>query len=128
MIERLLDFLSAPDEHYTSAYAKKHKKATLAKQRKKETKKGSGSDSSKKRKADEAEEEPSENSDEPLGKVEEGVLPTDDQLRKWVRAYVTCHNMNKVTLKHALEVASSKFGVDMEAKKKTIKLMLTEEC
>lgn len=59
---------------------------------------------------------------------ESGEIPSDEKLREWVKAYVACFNMESSTLKHAIEVASSKFGVDLSKKKKTIKLMLTEEC
>jgi DEK C terminal domain len=66
-----------------------------------------------------------DNNDEGGGK--EGAMPDDAALRRWVKAYVRCHNMKKVTSKDALEIASEKFGVDVAEKKSTLKDMLTEE-
>lgn len=140
MIDRLLDFLSAPDPQYTRVYAKKHKKApakgkTSSKEKspstgkKKAAKKGNSPDKGAKKKKSKEKDAESESSDEEeMEEAEKGEMPSDAQLRKWVKAYVACHNMNKATLKHALEIASEKFGVDMKEKKKTIKLLLTEEC
>lgn len=59
--------------------------------------------------------------------IEFGTMPSDEQLRQWVRAYVRCFNLEKVTIKHALEVAAEKFGVDLASKKDTLKELLTEE-
>ncbi|CAB9498989.1 expressed unknown protein [Seminavis robusta] len=57
-----------------------------------------------------------------------GRLPTDEELRRWVKVYVRCHNMNLATTKHAIDVASGKFGVDMQPQRRKIKLMLAQEC
>eukprot|EP00568_Trieres_chinensis_P005106 CAMPEP_0183298668 /NCGR_PEP_ID=MMETSP0160_2-20130417/5629_1 /TAXON_ID=2839 ORGANISM="Odontella Sinensis, Strain Grunow 1884" /NCGR_SAMPLE_ID=MMETSP0160_2 /ASSEMBLY_ACC=CAM_ASM_000250 /LENGTH=56 /DNA_ID=CAMNT_0025460765 /DNA_START=32 /DNA_END=202 /DNA_ORIENTATION=- len=54
-------------------------------------------------------------------------MPSDKALRKWVRAYVRCFNLDKATTKHAIETASDKFGVDLTEKKTRIKELLTEE-
>merc|ERR1712194_22117 len=125
LIDRLLDFLGAPHEEYTNGFAKKEeKKSTDGGKKKKATK-------PKATKDDDEEMEDADDDDDDDGDDEEhgdGKLPSDKQLRKWVKAYVACHNMNTATTKHALEVASSKFGVDMKPKKKTIKMFLTEEC
>lgn len=48
-------------------------------------------------------------------------------LRRWVKAYVACFNMDKATVKHAIETASDKFGVNLASKKDILKLLLTEE-
>jgi hypothetical protein len=56
-----------------------------------------------------------------------GSMPTDEQLRQWTQAYVRCFNMDKVTIRHALEVAGDKFGVDLTPKKDRLKEILTEE-
>lgn len=134
LIDRLLDFLSAPSEELTNAFAKKDgkkppaKKKTTAKKpsaKKKTTAKKTTKSKSADDSGDEEAEDVEESSDE---EPENGKIPTDKQLRKWVKAYVACHNMNTATTKHALEVATSKFGVDMKPKKKTIKMYLTEEC
>jgi hypothetical protein len=51
----------------------------------------------------------------------------DKSLRRWVKAYVVCFNMDKATVKHAIETASDKFGVNKVSKKDVLKLFLTEE-
>lgn len=58
---------------------------------------------------------------------QDGKLPSDEVLRRWVRAYVRCHNMKTSTIKNALEIASDKFGVDMSEKKQRLKELLTDE-
>ena len=52
---------------------------------------------------------------------------SDKALRNWVKAYISCFNMDKATIKHAIETASDKFGVDLKDKKLKIKQLLTEE-
>lgn len=59
--------------------------------------------------------------------IEFGTMPNDKQLRQWVRAYVRCFNLEKVTIKHALQVAAEKFGVDLASKKDTLRQLLCEE-
>jgi hypothetical protein len=61
------------------------------------------------------------------GKVRETKLPSDKALRKWVRSYVSCFNMERVTIRHALDTVSDKFGVDLTSKKARIKELLVEE-
>lgn len=56
-----------------------------------------------------------------------GTMPSDDMLRRWVRAYVRCHNMKKATMRNAMDVASVKFGVDMSERKNDIRELLVEE-
>jgi DEK C terminal domain len=115
LIERLLDFLSNPHPKYTSVGAKDKKAPSK--------KKGKSDEDD-----DDDDDDDADDDDGDKKKAGEGKMPTDKELRKWVKAYVACHDMNTATTKHALEVASGKFGVDMKAKKKTIKLFLTEEC
>lgn len=59
--------------------------------------------------------------------VDEENMPTDHQLRQWTRAYVRCFNSDKVTVKHALETASDKFGLDLSSRHTRIKELLVEE-
>lgn len=54
-------------------------------------------------------------------------LPSEKDLRKWVKAYVACFNLNKATINHAIETASEKFGVNVSSKKAILKTLLTEE-
>jgi hypothetical protein len=54
-------------------------------------------------------------------------MPTDDTLRKWVRAYVRCHNMKTSSVKDALAIASAKFEKDISSQKTRLKELLTEE-
>ena len=56
-----------------------------------------------------------------------GEMPSDSELRKWVQAFVRCYNMENVSLKVAIEIASDKFGVDIAPLKETLKILLTEE-
>lgn len=59
--------------------------------------------------------------------IDGSVDPSDEVLRRWVRAYVRCHNMHKSTLKQAMEICSQKFSVDITSRKTRIKELLTEE-
>ena len=52
---------------------------------------------------------------------------TDKAFRRWVQAYVACFNMDKTTIKHAMETASDKSGIDLKGKKAKIRQFLTEE-
>lgn len=115
LVERLCDFLSEPNPELTNASKSKGKSKTSSK------KKSASKKKEKKETDDETEDEEEEEEEEVEG------MPSDKALRKWVKAYVTCFNINKVTLKHAIETASDKFGVDVSEKKGTIKTMLTEE-
>ena len=123
LIDRLLDFLGQPDEKLTKAKpttskAKPKKSAASPEKPKaKEAKKKSAKkEAHGESKEDDTEEEPGEDG-----------MPSDETLRKWVRAYVCCFNLDKATTKHALQTASDKFGVDLSAKKARIKELLTEE-
>jgi hypothetical protein len=57
----------------------------------------------------------------------EPKMPSTKALRAWARAYLACFNLDKVTLGHAIETASDKFGINLEEKKDTLRLLLTEE-
>jgi hypothetical protein len=50
----------------------------------------------------------------------------DSPLKKWVKAYINCFNLNKATAKHAIETVSDKFGTDMSDKKSEIMDLLRE--
>lgn len=116
LIERLCDFLSAPDPKLTKAgpSSTKPKKKTTKKKKKKEE--------------EETDDEESEEEEQVVEAIKvDGEIPSDKKLRKWVKAYLACHNTDKVTINHAIETASDKFGVDMSEKRKTIKIMMTEE-
>lgn len=109
LIERLLNFLSAPDAKMTNA--------NTSGSTKDKKKKG------KKKKEEEANEEKTDDEEEEAG---EGELPTDKALKQFVKAYLVCFNPDKVTVSHALQTACDKFGVDLEEKKVFIKKLLTE--
>jgi hypothetical protein len=53
-------------------------------------------------------------------------MPSDGELRRWVNAYILCHNMEKSTLKHALEIAGEKFGVNLTSEKQKLKQFLAD--
>lgn len=125
LIDRLLDFLSAPDPELTKKAVAK-KKAAPGKKRaaKGEAKAKTGK---KKKTAKAADEDETEDEDMEDEEEEEGKMPSDKALRKWVQAYVGCFNLNKATTRHAMETASDKFGVDLSSKKERIKELLAEE-
>jgi len=79
----------------------------------------------------EEEEEEDEEEEEEKEEVGEGSrgkkMPTKRELRKFVKAYVTCFSMEKTTSKHLIQTASDKFDVDVSSKKKDILELLTAE-
>ena len=105
LVTCLLNFLREPQAQLVKGY---HKKAA------KKTKTTTGSASSSKLDGD---------YEQPV----KGQMPTDEQLRQWVRAFVQCFDMEKATVKVALEIAGDKFGVNLSEKKDRIKELLTEE-
>jgi len=44
-------------------------------------------------------------------------MPSNPELREWVKAFIKCFNMDKVTVKKALELGSEKFGIDLKKEK-----------
>jgi hypothetical protein len=58
--------------------------------------------------------------------LEFGQMPSDSQLRTWARYFTKVYNMEKATIKVALEVASDKFGVDLKETKSVLKEYLAE--
>lgn len=123
LVDTLLDFLGEPSEDKLKGG-----------KRAKSSSKDNGKKKGKAKTKDDDEEEPDDDEDEDYDDVgddkvdtPEGGMPTDDRLRKWVRAYVRCHNMKTSTIKHALVIAGEKFGVDLAEQKTRLKEMLTEE-
>jgi hypothetical protein len=118
LVDTLLDFLGSPDEKLLKGYKKEKKdeKKTTG------TKKAAPKSKSKKEKGSEEEDD-----EKDYEVIERGTVPNEKQLRQWVVAYVRCFNMEKCNIKHALEVAGDKFGVDLADKKKMLKKLLTEE-
>lgn len=108
LIDKLLDFLGEPQEEMTRSAGKKS--SGKSPKGKKSAKAGKGDS--------EEEDEDSDPTDR---------MPSDKELRQWVKAYVGCFNLDKATTKHAIETASDKFGVDLSSKKARIKELLTEE-
>eukprot|EP00547_Thalassionema_nitzschioides_P004398 CAMPEP_0194199668 /NCGR_PEP_ID=MMETSP0156-20130528/602_1 /TAXON_ID=33649 /ORGANISM="Thalassionema nitzschioides, Strain L26-B" /LENGTH=308 /DNA_ID=CAMNT_0038924603 /DNA_START=13 /DNA_END=939 /DNA_ORIENTATION=+ len=117
LVKCLLHFIGCPNEKLTKTYIKTSKTTTVKKQKKK--KRGGDDDDD-------------DDDAEGMEIIDGKSVPTDSALRKWVRAYISCFNLEKVTTKHALDTCANKFGVshkDMAAtgKKKVLKGMLTEE-
>jgi hypothetical protein len=125
LIDALLDFLGAPSEDQLKG-GKKSKKAAAASETKASTK-GSGGKKKKKAVVEEDEETGDDDDDDDDVPLKKGELPSDEALRKWVRAYVRCFNLKKATVKHAIATASDKFGVDVSKKKALLKEILTSE-
>jgi hypothetical protein len=130
LIDALLDFLGAPSEDQLKG-GKKSKKAAAASAAsakssggKKKKKAAASTEVEEEEEEDEDDDDDDEDDDAPLKK---GELPSDEALRKWVRAYVRCFNLEKATVKHAIATASDKFGVDVSKKKALLKELLTSE-
>jgi hypothetical protein len=125
LIDALLDFLGAPSEDQLKKATKKEAAAAAA------AAKSSGGKKKKKAAAsterDDVEEDDESDEDEEDVPLKKGELPSDEALRKWVRAYVRCFNLKKATVKHAITTATDKFGVDVSKKKGLIKELLTSE-
>jgi hypothetical protein len=126
LIDCLLDFLGKPDIELTNA--KKADSKTRAKSPKQAKKnKPKEEEDSEEEGSEEEEESNKESEQNDTGDEDEkDKMPSDKALRKWVRAYVACFNLEKVTTKHALETASDKFGVDLSPKKGQLKELLTD--
>jgi hypothetical protein len=139
LVDRLLDFLGEPSTKLTKKGATSTKKGSAKKRKKQsdtadEEKKMSAKKKKKatkkvaaKKESDDEIEENDEEADDDDDKALAGGMPTEKALRKWVRAYVACFNMQSSTIKHALETASDKFGVDLSDKKALLKQLITDE-
>jgi len=145
LVDLLLDFLGEPKKKFVKGGGTKSKKPAAAAKKsgkKKKTKKAAKKESDDGEEEEDEEEEEEEAADDeeekPAAAVpnddysdigdekieDEGGVPSDDVLRRWVRAYVRCHNMKKSTIKTALDLASDKFGVDLTEKKQRLKELL----
>ena len=120
LVDRLLDFLADPSEELTKTWIKENKKKAAAKK-----KKAAKAEAGKKKVAKE-ESSDEEDEEDMFEEVDGQKLPTDKALKRWVKAYVRCFNLDKATTKHAMETASDKFGVDLKPKKQRMKELLTE--
>lgn len=144
LVDSLLDFLGAPDAKLTRGPGKKGPRGRpKASPKKRKSTNGEKKSPAKKKKAaekksesekdaatDETEEEESASDDDndmDVDKPTDSKMPSDAQLKKWVKAYVGCFNLDKATTKHAIDTASEKFGVDMNSKKAKIKMLLADE-
>jgi ribosomal protein L12E/L44/L45/RPP1/RPP2 len=132
LIDCLLDFLSAPSAENVKG-GKAAKAASSASKRK------GGSSKKKDDSEEESEEEEEDQEDETepkskkskdkgvaLLKVTKGEVPADDTLRAWVKCFVQCYDLEKASIKVALQVAGDKFGVDLGDKKELLKGMLAD--
>ena len=104
------------------------KKAVAKKKRGPTTKKKAVDDGDEEREEekDEEEEEDKEEEDTEIDKEQdkeekddrvensEPKQVTDKALRRWVQTYVACFNMDKTTIKPAMETTSDKFGIDLK--------------
>lgn len=120
MIDRLLDFLGAPDESLVRvASSPAKKKPTPVKTKKVEPK--------PKPKPKTIIKTVTLDPFTLIKDYKKGEPPVDDALRQWVRAYILCVDMETATTKDAVRTASAKFGVDLTNKKARIKELLAEE-
>lgn len=58
--------------------------------------------------------------------VDGETFPSARKLRTWVKAYVTCFDLDKCNAKHAISTASEKFKVDLNVKKDILMEMLKD--
>jgi hypothetical protein len=128
LVDKLLDFLGAPEDSKLKGYKPVH---SDSKKKQKTGKKNR--DDEEQNEEDDEEDVDNEYDDVDDDKLkdtngDEAVeLPTNETLRKWVRAYVRCFHETKLTVNHALVVGSEKFGIDLTPKKADLKKLLIEE-
>jgi hypothetical protein len=141
VVDQLLDFLSEPSaETLVSSTKKKGAKNAKKKKSKRNFSKakndGAGDsedDDDKDDVIDKDDPDYDDVDDDKLKVEDEGTngkstkIPNQDKLRKWVRAYVRCFHETKLTVNHALEIASEKFGVDLTPKKAELRKLLIDE-
>ena len=145
LVDKLLDFLGAPQKNKVKdSSATAETKTSKNKGKSKPTKRAKTEKKGKEEENDEEEEEEeeednndnAEDDDDGYDDVDddklqngdtEGELPSKETLRKWVRAYVRCFHQTKLTVNHALEVGTEKFGVDLLPMKADLKKLLIEE-
>jgi len=119
-IDRLLDFLGAPDETMIREKESPDTKKKVAAKSKKTKRKTKPNRQSVARKVTE----------DPFSLIKDykkGKMPSDGAMRQWVKSYIVCVDMETATTKDAVLTATAKFGVDMTSKKARIKQLLAEE-
>ena len=114
LIKLLLTFLASPGSEMVVAEGEKKRRGRKP-----------GSKNKKKAVSVEKDDDEDEDMDEDENETEGGT-PSAAQLKKWVKAYINCFNLDKATAKHAIETASDKFGTDMSDKKSEIMDLLRE--
>jgi len=140
LMQRILDFLGCPDASLLKKPVEKKPKGKGSAQKGKRNSKGG-----KKGKPQDAGEDEAmtETDSENEGKESkrsasknaaqkdnsEGLnsMPGDEEIKKWIKAYVACFDIKKATTNHAVSIAQDKFGVDFSDKKELFKELLTEE-
>eukprot|EP00555_Chaetoceros_dichaeta_P013428 CAMPEP_0198252858 /NCGR_PEP_ID=MMETSP1447-20131203/3305_1 /TAXON_ID=420782 /ORGANISM="Chaetoceros dichaeta, Strain CCMP1751" /LENGTH=652 /DNA_ID=CAMNT_0043938253 /DNA_START=30 /DNA_END=1988 /DNA_ORIENTATION=+ len=131
IVDRLLNFLAAPDVKLTNAgtrTTKKRGRTSMSKSPKSKKAKKAEEVEVEVEYDEEMEEEEEEEEEEEIVKGPRvNKMPTKKELRKFVRAYVTCFSMEKTTTKHLIQTASDKFDINVASKKKDILELLTAE-
>lgn len=132
IIDKLLTFLASPDVKLTNRGKPKTKKRgrpSISKSPK--PKKSKKSEVAEEVDVDDEEMEEEVNYENDEEEDADGTpgkkMPSKKELRKFVKAYVTCFSMEKTTTKHLIQTASDKFDVDVASKKKDILELLTHE-
>jgi len=129
LIDRLIEFIAAPDLKLTvggKINNKRSRSSSPAKTPKK--KRARNSEEVEVEIIDEEmdEDEEEEEEEEGVEVIKGNKMPTKRELRKFVQAYVTCFSMEKTTTKHLIQTASDKFDVNVSSKKKDILDLLAE--
>ena len=148
LVDKLLDFLGAPQKNKVKGKVTSSSTSTTKKSATKKSKPTKRAKTGKKNDEEEDDDEEEEKDEEEQDdenandnddgyddvdddKLQNGdadnELPTKEKLRKWVRAYVRCFHETKLTVNHALEIGSEKFGIDLLPMKADLKKLLIEE-
>jgi hypothetical protein len=139
-MQRVLDFLGCPDATLLKKPVEKKVKAKGSARRGKRNSKGGNKEKSQDAGDDEAmtetdsenegKEEKRNTSSKAAMKDESETskhMPSNEEIKKWVKAYVACFDIKQATTNHAVGIAQDKFGVDFSDKKDLFKKLLTEE-
>jgi len=136
VMQRILDFLGSPDAKLLKQPVEKKPKGKPRAKGKRNSKGSSKEKAQEDAGDDEAVTETDSEGDEPkklaVSKRKEAQtnnkpMPSDAEIKEWIKAYVACFDLKQATTSHAVGIAQDKFGVDFSEKKELFKKLLTEE-
>jgi hypothetical protein len=140
LMQRVLDFLGCPDASLLKKPVEKKPKGKGSAQKGKRNSRGgkkgkpqdAGEDEAMTETDSENEGKESKRSASKTAALKDNSetnskMPGDEEIRKWIKAYIACFDIKKATTNHAVLIAQDKFGVDFSDKKELFKELLTEE-